>query len=73
VGKLQDALTLYSEALEIDPNNVLTNSKLYNNRATVLARVRDAFSLASCTVSCSVWFVLYISYEYVFVDICVAR
>ena len=41
VGKLQDALTLYSEALGIDPNNVITNSKLYNNRATVLAKVSD--------------------------------
>jgi len=38
VGKLTDAHGLYTEALAIDPLNVFTNSKLYNNRATVLAR-----------------------------------
>lgn len=38
-GRLQDAHTLYSAALEIDPQNVFTNSKLYNNRATVLSKV----------------------------------
>lgn len=39
-GKLQAAYKLYTEALEIDPYNKFTNSKLYNNRATVLTKVR---------------------------------
>ena len=38
-GHLQEAFDLYSKALEIDPRNVSTNSKLYCNRATVGAKV----------------------------------
>ena len=38
-ARFQDAYDLYSEALKIDPLNVFTNSKLYNNRATVLSKV----------------------------------
>jgi len=38
-GQLNDALKLYSEALEIDPCNRITNAKLYFNRATVAARL----------------------------------
>lgn len=38
-GKFDEAYKLYTEALEIDPNNKFTNSKLYNNRATVSAKV----------------------------------
>lgn len=34
-GRLNDAYTLYSEALSIDPNNKSTNAKLHFNRATV--------------------------------------
>ncbi|KAI8595491.1 hypothetical protein EDD21DRAFT_448584 [Dissophora ornata] len=39
VGKLQDAYDLYTAALAIDPENEGTNSKLYSNRATVLAKL----------------------------------
>ena len=39
-GKYQEAHGLYTEALEIDPANIFTNSKLYNNRATVSSKVR---------------------------------
>ena len=39
-GKHAEAYKLYTEALEIDPNNVYVNSKLYNNRATVSCKVR---------------------------------
>ncbi|KAK9879729.1 hypothetical protein WA026_006789 [Henosepilachna vigintioctopunctata] len=37
--KFQEALNLYSEALNIDPLNKKTNAKLYFNRATVLSRL----------------------------------
>lgn len=39
-GNSQDAYKLYTEALEIDPNNIFTNSKLYFNRATVCSKVK---------------------------------
>lgn len=39
-GQLQEAYQLYTEALEIDPLNKMTNAKLFFNRATVAARVR---------------------------------
>lgn len=49
-GKLQEALQLYTEALEIDPNNSSTNSKLYFNRATVHARLNNTQeAVADCT------------------------
>lgn len=38
-SKLSEALSLYSEALEIDPLNKTTNAKLFFNRGTVAARV----------------------------------
>ncbi|KAG0299707.1 hypothetical protein BGZ98_009824 [Dissophora globulifera] len=38
-GKLQEAYDLYTSALAIDPENESTNSKLYSNRATVLAKL----------------------------------
>lgn len=38
-GNSQQAYDLYTEALQIDPNNVFTNSKLYFNRATVCNKV----------------------------------
>jgi len=44
-GKYEEALELYSKALEIDPCNKSTNSKLYCNRATVnskLQKLEDA-------------------------------
>eukprot|EP00095_Tigriopus_kingsejongensis_P003055 maker-scaffold101_size371023-snap-gene-0.23 protein:Tk03055 transcript:maker-scaffold101_size371023-snap-gene-0.23-mRNA-1 annotation:"-like protein subfamily c member 7" len=39
-AKLDDAYKLYSEALEIDPCNKMTNAKLYFNRGTVAARMQ---------------------------------
>ena len=42
-GKLEDAYTLYSEALQIDPFNKYTNAKLFFNRATVAAKVNQKF------------------------------
>ncbi|KAF9943935.1 hypothetical protein BGZ70_005236, partial [Mortierella alpina] len=38
-GKLQEAYDLYTAALALDPENESTNSKLYSNRATVLAKL----------------------------------
>ncbi|XP_074645859.1 dnaJ homolog subfamily C member 7-like [Tubulanus polymorphus] len=38
-GKFDDAYRIYTEALEIDPHNIYTNSKLYCNRATVCAKL----------------------------------
>ncbi|KAG0024098.1 hypothetical protein BGZ81_007828 [Podila clonocystis] len=38
-GKLQEAYDLYTSALALDPENESTNSKLYSNRATVLAKL----------------------------------
>jgi len=43
-GRLQEAYDLYSKALQIDPHNNSTNSKLYCNRATVGSKV----SVAGC-------------------------
>lgn len=39
LGNVQKAHDLYTEALEIDPLNKFTNSKLYFNRATVSSKV----------------------------------
>ena len=39
-GKVQEAYDLYTEALTIDPLNILTNAKLYCNRALVGSKVR---------------------------------
>ncbi|XP_032831508.2 dnaJ homolog subfamily C member 7 isoform X1 [Petromyzon marinus] len=39
-GRLEEACQLYSQALTIDPNNRLTNAKLYCNRATVGIKLR---------------------------------
>lgn len=38
-GNYHEAYKIYTEALEIDPNNKFTNSKLYCNRATVCSKV----------------------------------
>ena len=38
-GNYHEAYKKYTEALEIDPNNKFTNSKLYCNRATVCSKV----------------------------------
>lgn len=39
-GNHQEAYKVYSEALDIDPLNTLTNAKLYCNRALVGSKVR---------------------------------
>jgi len=36
----ESALTIYTDALEIDPHNKPTNAKLYNNRAMVNAKLK---------------------------------
>lgn len=38
-GRYQEALDIYTSALNIDANNKLTNAKLYNNRALVLVKM----------------------------------
>jgi DnaJ family protein C protein 7 len=49
-GQLQEAYDLYSQALEIDPNNVFTNSKLYFNRATVCSKMeKKEQAIEDCT------------------------
>jgi len=49
-GQLNEALKLYSDALEIDPCNRSTNAKLYFNRATVAARLNKIKeSIADCS------------------------
>lgn len=50
VGKFREAHALYTEALNIDPRNADTNSKLFYNRALVnskIGNIRDA--IADCT------------------------
>ncbi|XP_023327875.1 dnaJ homolog subfamily C member 7 isoform X1 [Eurytemora carolleeae] len=39
-GQLDEAYSLYSDALSIDPLNKTTNSKIYFNRATVSAKLK---------------------------------
>lgn len=51
-GKFQDAYDLYTQALQIDPHNRSTNSKLYNNRATVSAKVGGVCALAPALYVC---------------------
>jgi DnaJ family protein C protein 7 len=38
-GRFQEAHELYTATLIIDPNNKLTNAKVYFNRAVVLVKV----------------------------------
>uniref|UniRef100_A0A8C4R5X6 DnaJ (Hsp40) homolog, subfamily C, member 7 n=1 Tax=Eptatretus burgeri TaxID=7764 RepID=A0A8C4R5X6_EPTBU len=38
-GQLQEAYDMYSSALQIDPNNRITNAKIYCNRAAVSMKV----------------------------------
>lgn len=40
-GRYMEAYKLYSEALELDQNNNVTNAKLYFNRATVSSKVSN--------------------------------
>ena len=49
-GQLSDAEELYTAALAVDPCNVITNAKLYCNRAAVLMRKREfPRAIADCT------------------------
>lgn len=49
---LQEALTLYTEALQVDPLNKKTNAKLHFNRATVLSRLNKTKEAANdCTAA----------------------
>ena len=49
-GRYEDALSIYSEALEIDPLNKNTNAKLYYNRALVDAKLKKMDSaIEDCT------------------------
>ncbi|KAG9062909.1 hypothetical protein KI688_004506 [Linnemannia hyalina] len=51
-GKLQEAYDLYTAALALDPENESTNSKLYSNRATVLAKLgRHQEAVEDCDAS----------------------
>ncbi|XP_028843198.1 dnaJ homolog subfamily C member 7 [Denticeps clupeoides] len=39
-GNFEEAYSLYTDALTIDPNNIKTNAKLYCNRATVGSKLK---------------------------------
>jgi DnaJ family protein C protein 7 len=39
VGKIKDAVARYTEALEVDPSNKLTNAKILQNRAMCYIKV----------------------------------
>ncbi|XP_077997946.1 dnaJ homolog subfamily C member 7-like [Glandiceps talaboti] len=46
----EKAFEIYSEALQVDPNNIYINAKLYNNRATACAKLnRLEEAIANCT------------------------
>ena len=49
-GNYHEAYKKYTEALEIDPNNKFTNSKLYCNRATVCSKVSTYESVCEILV-----------------------
>ncbi|XP_064647220.1 dnaJ homolog subfamily C member 7-like [Lineus longissimus] len=49
-GRYEDAYSIYTEALNIDPFNVHTNSKLYCNRATACSKVnRNDQAIEDCS------------------------
>lgn len=50
--KFQEAVRLYTEALEIDPLNKKTNAKLFFNRATALSRLaKTKEAIQDCTAA----------------------
>ncbi|XP_045511069.1 dnaJ homolog subfamily C member 7 [Colias croceus] len=52
MGRWQQALTLYNEALKIDKNNRKVNAKLYFNKATVCAKLHQIKEAAdACTAA----------------------
>lgn len=51
-GKYAEALDLFSEALKIDPLNIMTNAKLHFNRATALSKLnRLEEAIVDCTAA----------------------
>lgn len=53
-GRYQDALNLYTEALNIDSFNKKTNAKLYFNRATVYSKLNKLQeAISDCTLALS--------------------
>ncbi len=49
-GDYQRALDLYSDALAIDPINIITNAKLYCNRALMKQKMGDITeAIADCS------------------------
>lgn len=52
MGRWQQALTLYNEALTVDKNNKTVNAKLYFNKATVCAKLNQIKEAAeACTAA----------------------
>lgn len=52
MGRWQQALNLYNEALEIDKNNRTVNAKLYFNKATVCVKLNQIKEAAeACTAA----------------------
>lgn len=52
MGRWQQALNLYNEALTIDKNNKTVNAKLYFNKATVCAKLNQIKEAAeACTAA----------------------
>ncbi|KPJ11757.1 DnaJ-like subfamily C member 7 [Papilio machaon] len=52
MGRWQQALKLYNEALEVDKNNKTVNAKLYYNKATVCAKLNQIKEAAeACTAA----------------------
>ena len=54
-GNYEGAYVIYTEALEVDPDNVALNSKLYCNRALAASKV-------SCTVCLCMYVRTYVLY-----------
>ena len=49
-GRYEEAFSIYSEALEVDPLNKYTNAKIYYNRALVDTKLRKMHSaIEDCT------------------------
>lgn len=52
MGRWQQALTLYNDALTIDKNNKAVNAKLYFNKATVCSKLNQIKEAAdACTAA----------------------
>lgn len=52
MGRWQQALSLYNEALTVDRNNKIVNAKLYYNKATVCAKLNQIKeAIEACTAA----------------------